>query len=126
MSDKLKLLQIANKRAAGDCDFIAYYLVKYSEFERISEDEIMSNLNCTIENYFKLGLCRVPDVNSEDFINRLNNISEYSLVSTIELNRIIKRVNSLLMFSTDKDLINPPTYLMAARDRKKKDDDTNK
>jgi hypothetical protein len=120
MSDKLKLLETANRKAASDRGFIAYCLLKYSEIEQKTEQEIISSLNCQLEDYYKLGLCRTPDVNSNDFLLRLNNISSYTHVSAIELNKIIKRVNAVLKFS-DANTQVENSYLMAARDKKKKD-----
>jgi hypothetical protein len=121
MSDKVRLLELANKKVADDSDFIAYFFTKYSEIEKKSQQEIISTLNCSFENYYKVGLCRIPDINETDFLQRLNNISQYSNISSLELNKIIKRVNSVLKFSDNINLQNTSPFLMAARDKKKKD-----
>ena len=115
MSDKFKLLELAVKKVCEDRNFMAFYLIRYSQSERISQHDIISSLNCSLENYYRLGLCRVPDANSNNFIEQLNNVSAFTHTSALELNRIIKRVHSLETFSN----INDNPILMAARDRKR-------
>lgn len=120
MSHKLKLLKTANKNIETDSGFFAHYLGKYSEIENVSETDIISMLNCTTENYYKLGLCKAPPVNSKDFVQRLNNISDYTGISVLTLNKIIKRVHSVLKISEINKHADT-SYLMAARDKNKKD-----
>lgn len=119
MTDKIKLLEHAARKVEADSNFIAFLIKKYLEFEKISEQEIVSKLQCTVEDFYKLNLCRVPDINARDFVTRLNKISEYTNSSAIELNKIIKRTNSLLKLSEDN--IEQSNYLMAARDKQNKD-----
>src|SRR5688500_8789071 len=120
MSDKLKLLETANKKASMDKEFVAYYLNKYLVIEQITKQQIINTLNCSIEDYYKLGLCKAPSVESKDFLQCLTNISTYTHISVIELNSIIKRVNSIEKIS-NIDSETKPTYLMAARDKNKKE-----
>lgn len=118
MSDKVKLLEAANKKVAIDREFIAYFLSSYIEIEHTTKDAIMATLNCDFESYYKLGLCKAPSIYAEDYLDRLNKISSYINISSLELNKILKRVNSVLQFTraeTDES-----SYLMAARDKKKK------
>ena len=118
MNDKIKLLELANKKVEGDGDFIAYFLSRYAEIEKLSQQDMMSALKCSIENYYKLGLCKAPNANSSDFIDELNKVSNYTNISTLELNKIIKRVSTIEKFSQ----LNNNPILMAARDKKKKKD----
>ncbi|WDO13957.1 hypothetical protein MH928_04470 [Flavobacterium sp. WW92] len=118
MSDKIKLLELANKEVADDKNFIAFFLVKYSEIENISKEDIINNFKCNLETYYKLSLCRVPDQSAIDYITRLNKISEYVNINSLEINKIIKRVNSVLIFLNS----NHNNYLSAARDKKNKND----
>src|SRR5688572_11923767 len=115
MSDKIKLLEAANKKVADNSEFIAYYLLKYSKIENFSQQDIISILKCSAEDYFKLGLCKAPKIDSSNFIDELNKVSDYTHVSTIELNNIIKRVATLEKFSQ----LNNNSILMAARDKGK-------
>lgn len=119
MTDKLRLLEHAARKVESDSGFIAYLMKTYLEVENISEQEIQSTLHCSVEDYYKLNLCRVPDINANDFVVRLNKISEYTNTSSIELNRILKRANSILRLS-DSD-IEQHRYLLAARDKQSKD-----
>jgi hypothetical protein len=119
MSEKIKMLELASNKAATDSGFIAYLMSKYLEIENISEQEILSTLHCSEEDYHKLKLCRVPDINANDFVSRLNKISEYTNSSSVELNKIIKRANSILRLSGDN--IEQHNYLMAARDKQNKE-----
>jgi len=119
MNDKLKLLEQAVRKAENDSSFIAYFINKYNTFEKTTEQEIISNLNCSLEDYYKLNLCRVPDADANDFIERLNKISQYTNTSMLELNKIIKRVSSILKFAEPADYGNHSAFLMAARDKQK-------
>lgn len=119
MSDKVKILQAANKKVSTDQEFIAYYFSKYLDIENVTESTIMSMLNCSTEKYYKLGLCKAPKVNAEDYLDRLDNISVYIGISSADLNKIIKRVDSVLHFT--RTATDESSYLMAARDKKKKD-----
>lgn len=118
MSDKLKLLELANKKVADDKDFIAYFLVKYCEIEKTTRERVIDNLRCDIEQYYKLSLCRVPNSIENDYIQRLSTICEYTSIPVLELNKIIKRVNSTTAFLNSND-----TFLIAARDKNKRNDE---
>jgi len=124
MSDKIKLLELAVKKVSEDHDFMAFYLTRYFQAEKISQQDIISTLNCSLEDYYRLGLCRVPKSNSNNFVEQLNKVSAFTHISALELNKIIKRVHSLQTFSN----INDNPILMAARDRKRgnKDDEKDK
>jgi hypothetical protein len=115
MSVKIKLLGLAIKKVADDSDFMAYFLLKYSQIEKLSEQEVISFLKCSQEDYYKLGLCKTPDANSTNFIEQLNKVSEYTHTSSIELNNILKRVITIEKFAHSDNT----SFLMAARDKKK-------
>lgn len=115
MTEKINLLGMAVKKASLDRRFVAFLIKKYTEYENISQENMLSQLHCSEENYYKLCLCAAPNVEAADFLPRLNNISEYAHVSAIELNRIIKRANVILSFSEDEDQAR--NFLMAARDK---------
>ena len=117
MNDKLKLLQLANNKIADNREFMAFYLKKYGEFEDLSQQQICSDLNCSFEDYYKLTLCKVPDVNVHDFASRLKKISDYTGVTVFGLSKIVKRVHTLMTLSSDQS----QSTLMAARDKNNKD-----
>ena len=118
MNADLNLLKSVAERIENDHEFMAYFLKKYSEIEHLAEPQLLERLNCSIDDYYKLALCKAPDVNSSDFVHRLNRISEYTNIDPRGLNIVIKRVNSVLVFSDTNSAL-----FMAARDKKKKDSD---
>jgi hypothetical protein len=115
MTQKIDLLGMAVEKASLDRRFVAFLIKKYSEYENISQENVVLQLRCSEENYYKLCLCTAPDVEATDFLARLNNICEYAHVSALELNRIIKRANVILSFSKDEEQTR--NFLMAARDK---------
>lgn len=121
MNDKLKLLEAAYTKATTNSEFIAYFLSKYSEMENIQRPEIISLLGSSTENYLKLGLCRAPKVDFDDYPARLAKISEFTGVKLVALNQIIRRVNTISMFK-NVEVNKENVYLMAARDKNEKKD----
>jgi len=112
MITKLNLLKSATARFENDPGFMAYFLKKYCEFEQISESELLSELNCTPDNYYKLALCKAPSVDVKDFNQRLNVIGEYTQIATEKLDLVINHVSTVLAFIASKE-----NTLMAARDK---------
>ena len=121
MNEQLRLLELANKKAANDDEFIGFILKKYAEIESLSEEDVRAKLNCSLEDYYRLSLCKTPEVNSTGFVEQLNRIATHSNVSMMELNTLIKRVVSILKFSN----AGSNSFLMAARDKGKDTDKTN-
>lgn len=119
--NNIKFLELATDKVSKDKDFMAYFLKCYQENENLSTDRLILSLKCTVEDYYKLALCRVPNMNADDFVERLNKISDYSNTSAIELNKIIKAIGVNERFgSTDFK----GTSLLAARDKYSSDEDT--
>jgi|GEM_PF-1571210 len=123
MNDKLKLLELANDKIASDSGFMAYVLVQYMSIEAKTREDIIQEISLDMEQYYKLGLCKVPLWGSEGYLDNLNKIAVYVGISSMALNGIIKRVNAVSQFKGG----NPEnSYLMAARDKKIGKDDTDK
>ncbi|MBS1543479.1 MAG: hypothetical protein JST14_07590 [Bacteroidetes bacterium] len=116
MKENLELLIHMARKLESEGEFIASALKKYQEYENVSEQEVRSRLNCSKEDYYKLTLCKTPDIEGNDFVSRLHKISQYSNTSIEELNRIIKRVASIERLGESGQ----QKYLMAARDKHKK------
>ena len=115
MNEKIKLLELAVEKVSSNKSYLAFLINRYLESESISRQEMRALLHCTEEDYYKLGLCKTPDIESADFLSKLNGICEYTHTSTIELNQIIKRANAIVKFSEDQ--LGSGNYLMAARDK---------
>ena len=112
MNTKLNFLKYATTRMENDHEFMAYTLKKYCEFENISEPKLLEVLGCSMEDYCKLALCKVPDMKGADFGERIKAISEYTNIVSGRLTKVIKHVNTVLKFTTSSG-----TILMAARDK---------
>lgn len=116
MNDKIKLLELANKQIASNEGFLAYVLAKYSEIEHVTIEAIMEMLECNIENYYKLGLCKAPVTTHANYITELNKVTDYIGISAMALNKIIRRVDTIMQLRNSST----ENYLMAARDKNKK------
>ena len=116
MNHKIKLLAMGARKASLEKDFMSFVLNKYLEIEKIPETELISLLGCSKEDFYKLALCKAPDIAGKDFIERVRTISEYSRVPILELNKIIKRVDAISKLSTTESY---NSFLMAARDKKR-------
>lgn len=117
MNDKIKLLELANKQIASNEEFVAYFLAQYSEIENATTDTLMEALGCDIESFYKLGLCKAPTAADVNYLTELNKVSDYIGISVIALNKIIRRVDTVMQLRNS----NPENaYLMAARDKNKK------
>src|SRR5262249_19839696 len=103
MSEKVSLLAKAVDKVSLDKKFIAFLMREYLEYEKISQQEILLQLRCSEEEYYKLCLCNAPDMEAGDFVSRVNSIGEYAHVSAIEISRIIKRANMILNFTEDEE-----------------------
>ncbi|HVX01395.1 MAG TPA: hypothetical protein VHA52_13310 [Candidatus Babeliaceae bacterium] len=119
MNNKIKLLELANKKIASNKDFIAFFLDQYLSIADTTTDIVMKSLGCDIEGYYKLGLCRAPITTDKSYITDLNKIADYIGVSNLELGKIIRKVDTVVEFRNGNA---DNSYLMAARDKKKKGD----
>lgn len=113
MNEKINLLESAAKKASTNKAYMSYYIEQYSAFEDKTSEEVRSLLNCSQEDYYLLCLCKAPTLGQPDFIDELNKIGEFTHISALMLNNIIKQVSALEKFSSS-NLIVP---LMAARDK---------
>ncbi len=112
MITKLNFLKSAIARVEDNHEFMAYTLKMYREFEKISEQELLKVLDCSLDRYYKLALCKSPDVTESDFKPRLAIISEYVNIDMSKLTKVIKHVNTIMKFTVPTGSI-----LMAARDK---------
>lgn len=120
MTEKTKLLSLAAEKAYSKKELIGFLIKTYLDFENIPIQEMLSQLRCSEEDFYKLCLCHAPVMESADFLSRLNRICEYTHTPVIELNKIIKRANMILKFSEDEEQAR--NFLMAARDKHTNDE----
>jgi hypothetical protein len=88
--EKLKLLEITFKKLSDDQAFVAYYLEQARSVENNTHEEIRHFLGCSPEEYYKLGLCKAPDLHLENFEERIGRIAGYSNTSVHNLCYLIK------------------------------------
>lgn len=92
MNTDLNFLKHAITSLENDQEFMAHTLKKYRDFEQISEPAMLDFLSCTMNDYYKLALCRIPDTDKSDYLSRMNAISEYTNIEPDKLLRLIKHV----------------------------------
>lgn len=92
MNTDLNFLKHAITSLENDQEFMAHTLKKYRDFEQISEPAMLDFLSCTMNDYYKLALCRIPDTDKSDYLSRMNAISEYTNIEPGKLLRLIKHV----------------------------------
>ena len=98
MNTDLNFLKHAITSLENNHEFMAHTLKKYRDFEQISELAMLDLLGCTINDYYKLAFCRMPDTGKSDYLLRMGDISEYTNIETDKLLRLIKRVRISLSF----------------------------
>lgn len=76
--DKLKLLEITYNKVAQDADFIAYYFRQIMESGISDRQQLLSSLQCSEENFYKLGLSKLPPVHQPDYAERINRIATFA------------------------------------------------
>ena len=87
--NKLKLLEITFNKLSDDSTYMAHYLKKASLLENKSQAEMQKLLNCPEEDYYKLGMCQAPSLQSPDFKLRIKKIASYVNTSEVILANII-------------------------------------
>ncbi|MXV14342.1 hypothetical protein [Hufsiella ginkgonis] len=117
MIDKLMLLKSAYEKAAQESKFLAHTLESYIQIEGITQAEAIDAIGSTQEIYYKLGLCLLPIPSAQNYLEELNKICSYLNITAINLNKIIKRVDSINKFRDSGTSENG--FLAAARDRTK-------
>ena len=90
--NKLKLFKNTYDKLCNDRAFMAFYLNEVSLKENRTLEEMTALLNCSVEDYYKLALCKAPEIN-EDFDLRIRKIAGYTNTSTIVLSNIISYSN---------------------------------
>lgn len=93
MNTDLNFLKHAITRLENNHEFMAHTLKKYRDFEQISELAMLDMLGCTINDYYKLAFCKIPDSGTSDYLMRISTISEYTNIESDRILRLIKQMN---------------------------------
>lgn len=98
-ADKLKLLEMTFNKVASDPAFLAWHLHRFSQLENRPFEQVQLYLHCAPENFYRLGLSKVPEMASANYASRMLKISDYSGVSIHKLNYVlfqVRQVESIL------------------------------
>jgi hypothetical protein len=87
--DKLKLFEVTFNKLSDDPMYLAYYLKRLMILENKTQEELINLVGCTVEDYFKLALCKAPQPGEPDFNKRIKNIAAYTNTSEIVLGNIL-------------------------------------
>lgn len=116
MNDKLELMKKAFDKIADEPDFIAFYLKKYGEQEGKTVPDLLSELTCSEEDFYKLALCKAPEPYNLKSREVLQAIAAYTNIDEVKISKLLQHVRTVLHFQNlgNRDL------LMAARARNNK------
>lgn len=101
--NKLKLFEITFHKLSADKAFIAYYLKQFLVAQHKTQEDILQLLNCSLEDYYKLGLCKAPEFDKVYFEERIHKISTYANVYAPALTIILQPayLNEDIVYSGD-------------------------
>ncbi|MCI0695707.1 hypothetical protein L0337_27355 [candidate division KSB1 bacterium] len=119
-------LAYAAQKAATRETYIAYYLAQYQQQEALTEKELQNFVGCTGEAYSRLALCRVPDLQANDFRQRIERITSFTSASALNLAQVIRQVAAVQLLQKAPESTrlgrSANAMLLAARDREKEKD----
>jgi succinate dehydrogenase flavin-adding protein (antitoxin of CptAB toxin-antitoxin module) len=87
--NKLKLFENTYGKLASDKSFMAYYLEQLIIRENKTKEDLITLLNCSAEDFYKLALCKAPEKNAANLKLRLIKIAEYTNTSALILSNIL-------------------------------------
>jgi hypothetical protein len=117
-----KWLENAARRATEENWALGSLLQAYLKFERKSEPDVLQELECTIEVYRKIAICRRP--RPLRFSEDVDRISERFGLNPNRLTAVIRRAEVLATLATPRDeMAATGATLLAARDRRGQEDE---
>ena len=112
-NDATAVLSALSARAGLHHDFMAYVIREYMRSEDLSEESLCSSLGVTRDLLTRLSLCKRPDPQAADFLERVAAIADYTLCDEDAILQLIRHVDALdALRTTGKE-----SMLSAARDR---------
>lgn len=102
------------KLAEGRSGLLASVLAKYKQQEQLSDQQLATFLNCTVEDLPHLALCGIPR-EAPHFREDVELIADHVQVSSIMLAKLIRSTKARAALSEMP--AQPSSLLMAARDR---------
>jgi len=105
------------RKAAMRAQYMASILAAYRQMEQVGDAELMDLLHCEADDYYRLALCHVPNLQAGTFAERVRHIAGFANVSVTALASIIKRVKIAQNLAETLPDAPQNTLLKAARDR---------
>lgn len=99
MEEHTRHLALAVQKAAERENYLASRFSVYKKTKDIGDEEIARLLDCEIEAYFRLALCRLPYLEKGSFGDRVRHIAKFANASPVALAKIIKHAESVQAFN---------------------------
>jgi hypothetical protein len=115
-----QLLARAFEKAAERPLFIAGDLLLYGSLNGMAATSVSSYLNCTLNGFYRLGLCKKPDSLSPSFRSQVEKIAFYVGAHPQRLGSLLREADSVrAMQAVNPSQLSSPVagFLMAARDK---------
>ena len=97
MEGHTRHLALAAQKAAERENYLAFRV--YKKTKGVGDEEIARLLDCEIEAYFRLALCRLPNLEKGSFGDRVRHIAKFANASPTALAKIIKHAESVQAFN---------------------------
>ncbi len=110
------------KQVRHDPFFLGWAMNLYARSYGMEEQEIAKLLKCSIEALNRLALCRLPNGADPQFANQVKRIAEYVGCDSRRLATLIREAVTVDVLAK-ANFRNREGFLMAARDRREKDND---
>ncbi len=125
MSDMATYQTFLINKVSSRKDYFAFFITQYQEYEQLNDEQMKSFLECSDNNFFRLALCRVPDMHADTFTRSIQKIADFANVPVMKLIRMLKRVSGLEVMQQAAEKMHEETLLLAARQKTENEEDTN-
>lgn len=125
MGNKITHQKFLIKKVSSRKDYFAFFIGQYQQHEQLDDDQIKSFLACSDENFFRLALCRVPDIQADTFAEKIQKIADFTTIPVMKLAQILKRVSGLEVIQQAEEKSYEESFLLAARQKAENEEDTN-
>lgn len=113
-------------RSKNDPSFVGWALRQHAVASRLSDQQVLSWLECSPTNGYRLALCLMPDPSENTFSNSVRKIARFVGCNADRLVQLLREVSAFAALRSGHELAAAGEgLLMAARDRKD-DKDTRK
>ena len=118
MPDNKNISQIMIDKLSQRQDYMAWYMLQYMQDENLNDKQLAAFLETSETNIERLAMCKAPNSKSSDFIQKINDVGNFTDIDPFKLSVIVRKVESIHSLKNSVSDVS----LMAAR---KKEDDLN-